>query len=113
MDAVNSKYESFIWFIPELEKITSRYAELQERSINTDGSYPVYGRSIVYRGAAFHHLSDKALRQKLPYSLQPAQVRCALTAVIKKTLDCPGTFTEDGWLSIGLCGHQAELADFY
>jgi hypothetical protein len=113
LDAVGTKDKSFNWFLPQLGKITARYAELQERSINTDGSFPVYGRSIVYRGGAFHQLSDIALRHKLPPSLQPAQVRCALTAVIKKTLDAPETFTNDGWLTIGLCGHQPGLADFY
>ncbi|MGA3286743.1 MAG: DUF2264 domain-containing protein [Bacteroidota bacterium] len=113
LDAVGTKNKSFNWFLPKLEKITARYAELQERSINTDGSFPVYGRSIVYRGGAFHQLSDMALRHTLPSSLQPAQARCALTAVIKKTLDAPETFTKDGWLTIGLCGHQPDLADFY
>jgi hypothetical protein len=113
LDAVGTKDKSFNWFLPKLEKITARYAELQERSINTDGSFPVYGRSIVYRGGAFHQLSDMALRHKLPPSLQPAQVRCALTAVIKKTLDAPETFTNNGWLTIGLSGHQPHLADFY
>jgi hypothetical protein len=113
MDAVSSKTSSFKWFQPKLDKITARYAELQERSINTDGSYPAFGRSIVYRGGAFHQLSDMALRHKLPASMDPAQVRCALTAVIKKTLDAPETFTKDGWLTIGLYGQQPDLADFY
>jgi len=36
-----------------------------------------------------------------------------VTAVIKKTLDAPGTFTDEGWLNIGLSGHQPGLADFY
>lgn len=113
MDAVSPKTRSYNYFSKRLIKITTRYAELQERSINTDGSYPVMGRSIVYRGGAFHHLADMALRHKLPSSLQPAQVRCALTAVITRTLKAPNTFTKDGWLNIGLCGHQTDLADFY
>jgi hypothetical protein len=113
LDAVGTKDQSFNWFLPKLEKITARYAELQERSINADGSFPAYGRSIVYRGGAFHQLADMVLRHKLPGSLLPAQVRCALTAVIKKTLDAPDTFTKDGWLNIGLCGFQPALADFY
>ncbi len=113
LDAVGSKDGSFNWFIPELEKITARYAEIQERTISSDGSFPVYGRSIVYRGAAFHHLADMALHHKLPETLPPAQVRCALSEVIKKTLEAPGTFIEEGWLTIGLCGYQPELADFY
>lgn len=68
---------------------------------------------MVYRGGAFHHLADMALRRKLPPSLTPAEVRCALTAVMQRTLDAPGTFTRDGWLAIGLCGDQPSLADFY
>lgn len=40
-------------------------------------------------------------------------MRSALTAVIKKTLGAPSTFDEKGWLNIGLCGYQPELADFY
>ena len=53
------------------------------------------------------------LRHKLPESLTPAQVRCALTEVIFKTIDAPGTFTKEGWLNIGLHGNQPDLADFY
>jgi hypothetical protein len=93
--------------------IAERYAEIQERLINTDGSYPVIGRSIVYRAGVFHHLANMAYTKQLPASLPPAQVRCALTAVIKKTLESPTTFTQDGWLSIGLYGKQPGLADFY
>ncbi len=90
-----------------------RYAVILERLINTDGSFPATGRSIVYRGAAFHHLADMAWRHALPPSLPPAQVRCALTAVIRKTMDAPQTFTKEGWLNIGLYGDQPGLADFY
>ena len=74
---------------------------------------PAYGRSITYRGGVFHHLADMALRKKLPQSLKPAQVRCALTAIIKKTLEAPSTFNKDGWLNIGLYGNQPGLADAY
>jgi hypothetical protein len=100
-------------FAPRHAKISGRYAELQERLINADGSFPVIGRSIAYRGGAFHHLADVAWRQQLPPSLQPAQVRGALTAVIQKTLSAPNTFTKSGWLNIGLHGHQPGMADFY
>jgi hypothetical protein len=93
--------------------IGQRYAEILERFINTDGSYPVVGRSIVYRGGVFHHLSNIALNKQLPQALKPAQVRCGLTAMIKKTLGAPQTFTADGWLNIGLYGKQPSLADFY
>ncbi len=113
VDIADSKDNSYAWFEPKLDKINKRYAEIQERLINTDGSFPAVGRSIVYRGAAFHHLADMALRKQLPQSLKPAQVRGALTAVIKKTMDAPGTFDKAGWLTIGLCGNQPDLADVY
>ena len=113
LEAVSSKNSSFNWFQPKLEQISKRYANIQERSINTDGSFPVYGRSIAYRAGAFHHLADMALRKMLPSDIKPAQIRCALTAVIKKTLDGPNTFTDKGFLAIGLCGNQPDLADAY
>ena len=113
LEALNTKGAAYGWFAPRLDKITKRYAELQERLIATDGSFPVTGRSITYRAGAFHHLADMALRKALPASLAPAQVRGALTAVVKKTLEAPSTFTKEGWLSIGLYGHQPDLADFY
>ncbi|MEO5682489.1 MAG: DUF2264 domain-containing protein [Chitinophagaceae bacterium] len=111
--AVKAGGKSYEWFAPKLDKINKRYAVLQERMINTDGSFPVTGRSIVYRGGAFHHLADMALRKQLPETLPAAQVRAALTAVIKKTFEAPTTFTKDGWLQIGLYGNQPGLADVY
>ncbi len=90
-----------------------RYAEILERLINTDGTYPATGRSIVYRAGVFHHLANAAYLKQLPASLPPAQVRCGLTAVIRKTMESPSTFTSDGWLNIGLYGKQPGLADFY
>ncbi len=113
LDAVREKDPSFEWFRSDMDKIAARYAEIQERSINSDGSFPVFGRSIVYRGAAFHHLANMALKKKLPSGMLPAQVRCGLEAVLTKTLSAPNTFTEKGWLNIGLYGMQPELADFY
>jgi hypothetical protein len=113
IEAINTKSRSYEWFTPRLDKITKRYAEILERLINTDGSFPVTGRSITYRGGAFHHLADITLRKQLPDALHPAQVRGALTAVIKKTMDAPNAFTNDGWLNLGLYGSQPGLADSY
>lgn len=113
VSVVNKKTNTYAWFADRLDKITKRYAEIQERMINTDGSFPVTGRSITYRTGAFHHLADMSLKKQLPSSLLPAQVRSALTAVIKKVFEAPNTFTKDGWLNIGLYGYQPDLADFY
>lgn len=113
VDIAKTKTRSYNQFASKLDTINKRYAVIQERMINTDGTFPVIGRSVVYRGGVFHHLSDISLRKKLPGSLKPAQVRGALTAVIKKTLESPETFTEGGWLSIGLYGRQSDLGEFY
>ncbi len=61
-----------------------RYAEIQERMIAPDGSYPVLGRSVSYRSAAFQVLGACALFGKLPESLKPGQVRGAMTAMLKR-----------------------------
>lgn len=113
LDVVDEKNKTYTTFSGKLEVISKRYAEIQERMINTDGSYPATGRSIVYRGGAFQHLANMALKHQLPEKLSPAQVRGALTEVVKKTLSAPQTFTKDGWLNLGLCGNQVGLADFY
>ena len=90
-----------------------RYAQIQERLIAADGSYPVIGRSITYRTGTFHHLANMAVQHQLPEHLSPAQVRCALTAVIKKVTEAKGMFDDNGWLRIGLYGHQPSLAEGY
>ncbi len=94
-------------------KRARRYAAVQERLIAPDGSYPPLGRSITYRCGAFHHLATMALRRDLPAGVAPAQVRGALSAVIHRTLGAPETFDADGWLRIGLCGHQPSLGERY
>jgi hypothetical protein len=113
LETISKKRSSYNNFISQFDKISKRYAEIQERLINSDGSFPVTGRSIVYRGAAFQHLADMSLRKKLPASLKPAQVRSALTAVIRKTLEAAPNFDAAGWLNIGLSGNQPSLADVY
>jgi hypothetical protein len=84
-----------------------RYAAIQERLIAPDGSYPAVGRSIAYRCGAFQLLAQMALTGHMPHS------RSALTAAIHRTLDAPGTFDREGWLTIGLCGHQPHLGETY
>jgi hypothetical protein len=95
------------------EKRSQRYAEIQERLISPEGTFPPVGRSIAYRCGVFQLLAQLALQQKLPASLQPAQVRSALTAVIKRSMNVPGTFDNNGWLTIGFCGHQPNIGEQY
>lgn len=91
----------------------SRFAEIQERMISPTGTFPVIGRSLTYRGGAFHLLAQMASQEKLPSTIEPSQIRGALTAVIDQTLCVPDTFDENGWLRIGLHGHQPELGEPY
>ena len=90
-----------------------RYAAVQERLIAPDGSFPAIGRSLAYRFGAFHLLAQMALRRALPEEVSPAQVRGALTAVIRRTMAAPGTFDANGWLRIGFCGHQPGVGESY
>ena len=90
-----------------------RYAAVQERLVAPDGSYPATGRSITYRCGAFHHLANMVLRHQLPSGLLPAQARDAISAVIHRTLTPADTFDQEGWLRIGLAGHQPSLGESY
>jgi len=90
-----------------------RYAAVQERLIAPDGTFPSVGRSAAYRFGSFQLLAQIALRRELSDGLPPAQVRSALTAVLRRMLEAPGTFDENGWLRIGFCGHQPVLAEKY
>ncbi len=100
-------------FLPGVLERARRHAAQLERLVAPDGSFPPTGRSLVYRCGAFQHLAQMALRRELPAGLAPAQVRCALDAVIRRTLDVPGTFDARGWLRIGLCGSQPDLGESY
>lgn len=94
-------------------KRMQRYGHFQERFISPEGYYLLIGRSLTYRTAAFQPLAQLALENKLPDDLKPAQVRSALTAVLKHVF-IPATFTNKGWLQLGLVGDKQEtLADYY
>ena len=94
-------------------KLMTRYAEFQERSISPEGTYPVYGRSIAYRIGAFQVLAQASLNERLPEVVSGAQVRSALTKVMKNQFEATGTFDSKGWLQLGFAGHQPEAVDQY
>jgi len=99
-------------YATELER-ARRYAEIQERLIAPDGTFPSLGRSTTYRFAALQTLAQVVLLGQLPESVKPAQVRGAMTAVIRRISEAPGTFDDGGWLRIGFYGHQPSLAEVY
>ena len=100
-------------FLPTQLKRHSRYAEILERFISPEGAYPVVGRSICYRFGAFHALGQAALMHILPELVKPAQVRCALTAVIRRQMSFPANFDKNGWLRVGFTGEQIDISESY
>jgi len=99
--------------VPLVLERARRYAAVQEQLISPEGTYPVVGRSSVYRTAAFQTLADIALRKTLPEEVTPPQARCAMSAVIHRLLDFPGTYDANGYLTLGVCGRQPGLEDEY
>ncbi|HWB93870.1 MAG TPA: DUF2264 domain-containing protein [Puia sp.] len=100
-------------FYDDVFKRSQRYAAVQERMVSPEATYPPIGRSLAYRFGVFHLLAKMALLHALPKELAPQQVRAALYAVIHKSLEAPGTFDSQGWLRIGLYGHQPGIGESY
>lgn len=113
LDAVAPADKSWESFRAPILQRAKRYAFIQERLISPEGTYPAIGRSLAYRFGAFHALALMSLRKQLPEAIAPEQVRCALTAVIKRSIEAPGTFDDQGWLRVGFCGHQPSIGESY
>lgn len=94
-------------------KRCQKYAIVLERFISPDGTFPVFGRSIPYRLAAMQPLALMAWYQTLPKELTNGQVRAALTKVMHRMFDTQQNFNEGGFLTIGFCGNQPNIADWY
>lgn len=92
-----------------------RYAQIQERLIMADGSYPQFGRSGQYRFGCFQALSYASYlagRGEFAAPCDPGQVRSALTAVLER--QCTGVnFNPQGWMLIGFNGNQPWTSEMY
>ena len=113
LDVFRDRQAAWKTLAPRVEDRARRYAAVLERMIAPDGSFPPLGRSLAYRCGAFQLLAQMALRRALPAGVTPPQVRGALTALIRRTLEAPGTFDAEGWLTIGFCGHQPGVGESY
>lgn len=113
LDTVLPSSQAWEQFRPAVQERARRYAAIQERLISPEGTFPPIGRSLCYRFGAFHLLAEMALRRELPEGLSPEQVRCALTAVMRRMIEVPGTFDAQGWLTVGFDGHQPSIAEEY
>jgi hypothetical protein len=94
-------------------KRMQRYAEVLERLISPEGTFPFVGRSSAYRYGAFQALSQIILMRQLPADTEPAGARDGLTAVIRRISEFPGTYDAEGWLDIGAVGRQPNVRDPY
>ncbi|QOD60690.1 DUF2264 domain-containing protein [Polaribacter haliotis] len=94
-------------------KRAQRYGIILERQISPEGTFPVVGRSSIYRFGAFQVLAQLALMEKLPKELSNGQVRAGLTAVMKRLHQAKGTYDDNGWLKIGVVGSQPKMAESY
>jgi rhamnogalacturonyl hydrolase YesR len=99
--------------LPLARERAHRYAEILERLISPEGTFPVMGRSSAYRFAAFYHLAYMALTKDLPGSLDAGAVRAAITAVVRSQIEAPGTFDKEGWLRLGAVGYQPGIEETY
>lgn len=109
---VNSRLDYQKYWDRELLRC-QKYAIVLERFISPDGTFPVFGRSIPYRMAAMQPLALMAWYKKLPKDLSNGQVRAALTKSLHRMYDLQNNFNEGGYLTIGFCGHQPNVADWY
>ncbi|MGB7744871.1 MAG: DUF2264 domain-containing protein, partial [Terracidiphilus sp.] len=113
LDAVQTITDRWSALRKPIETRAQRYAAIEERLISPEGTFPPIGRSLAYRFGALHHLAEMAWRRNLPDGVHPAQVRCAMTAVMTRMISAPGTFDGKGWLTIGFAGHQPSIGENY
>jgi hypothetical protein len=113
LDAVSTVTQRWSFLRKLVEDHARRYAAIQERLISPEGTFPPIGRSLAYRFGALQHLAQMAWRRDLPEGISPAQVRCAMTAVMTRMMAAPGTFDNKGWLTIGFAGHQPSIGEQY
>lgn len=92
-----------------------RQSEFLERLIGPNGSFPIFGRSAVYRTAIFHALVACVCVNALPHTLSYGQVRNGLNAVIENIFNNEKIkiVDENGFLTFGFSGYQPEMADEY
>ncbi|MDX2261587.1 MAG: DUF2264 domain-containing protein [Gemmatimonadales bacterium] len=113
LETVGDRVPAWTAMVAPVRQRAKRHAAIQERLISPEGTLPPIGRSLAYRFGALQLLGQVALRHELPAEVAPAQVRCGMTAVVRRMAEAPGTFTPDGWLTIGLAGHQPGLGESY
>jgi hypothetical protein len=99
--------------LEQAKKRMQRYGTSLERMVGPEGSFPPIGRSLTYRTAVFQPLGLLAWRKWLPEALPVGQARAATVAAQRAIFTNPTNFDAQGYLTIGFCGHQPTLGDWY
>ena len=81
--------------------------------VSPEGAYPVIGRTLICRTGAFHALAEAVWLEMLPENLSIGQVRCAMTALLKRQFEGNSNFGNNDFLVIGFNGTQKEFAEPY
>ncbi len=113
LENVRVEYGDWDGMLERAWRRASHYAAHLEHMISPEGTYPPVGRSLTYRFGCFHMLALAAYRHKLEAPITPSSVRCALDAVMDTTSSHTDMFDENGWLTIGLTGHQPMMGEGY
>jgi len=113
VNVLNIAEHSLGLLYPVVLQRAQRYSAILERQISPEGTYPIIGRSAIYRFGAFQTLAQMALFKSLPEELSQGQVRAAMTTVMLRLHESSANFDDNGWLKIGLVGHQPKLAEPY
>lgn len=108
----NTRLDYQKYYDRELQR-AQKFAIVLERFISPEGTFPVFGRSIPYRMAALQPLALMAWYGKLPKDLSNGQVNAALTKSLHRMFDQQENFNKGGYLTIGFCGSQPDVADWY
>lgn len=95
------------------KKRMQRFGVILERMISPEGAMPLFGRSITYRTGTLQPLALLSWQELLDPSLSNGQVRAGMTAVIKRIFTPASNFNAKGFLTLGYCGSQPEISDWY
>lgn len=95
-----------------------RYSKILLNLINKDGTYPLIGRSLCYRGGVFHLLAkiagENLMKENVNENIKVNgnEIRASLTAVLNKYMNAD-LFDSEGWLKVGVVSQQFGLAEEY
>lgn len=90
-----------------------RFVEIQERTVSSNGTYPIYGRTQICRLGAFQALSYSIYKRLIPENLLEFQIKGCLNALLCNFMDNDSNFDNHTFLTIGINGSQPSIAEDY